>query len=141
MARRRVSKRNKNNRKKSDVFSRVGAAWENETRDGDAMINVRVSIEEFLDYLDEIKLDDLPDEDTKLSFVLLENTKYPGKGKPDFVMYGSDPVLPEGETEEKEEEEKPRRRRGKKTEKPEKKSRRSKREEPEDDDDPDLDLD
>jgi len=124
-------------RKQSDIFTRIGAAWENETRSGDALIGVRIDIESFLDWLDEIKLDKLPDEGTKIKIVLLENTKYPGKGQPDFAVFGSDAIL---DTEdEPEEEEKPRRGK-KKAAKPKKRSRK-KEEEPEEEEGEELDLD
>jgi len=125
-------------RKQSDIFTRIGAAWENETRSGDALIGVRIDIESFLDWLDEIKLDKLPDEGTKIKLVLLENTKYPGKGQPDFAVFGSDVILEDGEA--SEEEEKPRRGK-KKVAKPAKKRGRKKEEEPEEEEGEELDLD
>lgn len=131
-------RRGKSKRKQSEVFTRIGAAWENETKSGDALIGLRLDIEDLLDYLDEIKFDDLPDEGTKIAVVLLENTKYPGKGKPDFVAYGTDPVLDK-------EDEKPnrrkKRRRDEEDEKPKRKKRSRKSKDADDDDDLDLDLD
>lgn len=135
----RASKRKSGGRRKqSDIFTRIGAAWENETKSGDALIGVRIDIESFLDWLDEIKFEQLPDEGTKIKIVLLENTKYPGKGQPDFAVFGSDVILEEANG--KEEEEKPRR--GKKKVAPKKKARgRKEVEEPEEEEEgEDLNL-
>lgn len=146
MAYSRRRKKKSSKKSQSDVFQGMGAAWENETKSGDALISLKVDIEDFLDWLDAIKLDKLPDEETKLSIILLEQTKSKKRGAPDFVVYGLDPVLPEGE-EEEEEEEKPRRRKKAKREEPEeeeedekpkKKKRRKKKVE---EDEKELDLD
>jgi len=130
----------------SKVFQGMGAAWENETKNGDVLISLKVDIEDFFDWLDAIKLEDLPDEETKLSIILLEQTKSKKRGAPDFVVYGLDPVLPEGE-EEEEEDEKPRRRKKRKRdddededEKPKKKKKKRKKK-VEEDDEKELDLD
>jgi len=142
------SRRKKKSSKKSQskVFQGMGAAWENETKSGDALISLKVDIEDFFDWLDAIKIEDLPDEETKLSIILLEQTKSKKRGAPDFVVYGLDPVLPEGE--EEEEDEKPRRRKKRKRdddededEKPKKKKKRKKKVEEDDEKELDLDFD
>jgi len=144
------SRRKKKSSKKSQskVFQGMGAAWENETKSGDVLISLKVDIEDFFDWLDAIKIEDLPDEETKLSIILLEQTKSKKRGAPDFVVYGLDPVLPEGE--EEEEEEKPRRRKKKKVrdeeedeadEKPKRKKKRAKKEVEDDEKELDLDFD
>jgi hypothetical protein len=145
MAYSRRRKKKSSKKSQSEVFQGMGAAWENETKSGDALISLKVDIEDFLDWLDAIKLDKLPEEETKLSIILLEQTKSKKRGAPDFVVYGLDPVLPEGEEPEEEEEEKPRRRKKKKRDemdeedepKPKKKRRAKKSEE----DEKELDLD
>lgn len=120
MAYSRRKKKSSRKNKKSEIFQNIGAAWENETKNGDVLISLKIDIEDFLDWLDLMKLDKLPDEETKLSIILLEQTKSKKRGAPDFVAYGLDPTLPEGE--EEEEEEKPKRR---------KKKKKVRREEPE----------
>jgi len=146
MARGRRSNRKSRKSNQSKVFQGMGAAWENETKNGDALISLKVDIEDFLDWLDAIKLDKLPDEETKLSIILLEQTKSKKRGAPDFVVYGLDPVLPEGE--EEEEDEKPKRRRSRKArdEEPEEEEEKPKRRKKKaakkvEDDEKELDLD
>jgi len=134
------SRRKKKSSKKSQskVFQGMGAAWENETKSGDVLISLKVDIEDFFDWLDAIKIEDLPDEETKLSIILLEQTKSKKRGAPDFVVYGLDPVLPEGE--EEEEDEKPRRRKKRKRDDDEDEDEKPKRRKKKrDDDDEDED--
>lgn len=121
---------------RSEIFQGMGAGWENKTKSGELLISLRLDIEDFLDWLDAVKLDKLPDEETKLSVILMEQTKSKKRGAPDYVVYGLDPILPEGE----EEEEKPRRRRSQREEEPEEdekpKRRRKKPVEEEEEEDP-----
>lgn len=123
---------------RSEIFQGMGAGWENKTKSGELLISLRLDIEDFLDWLDAVKLDKLPDEETKLSVILMEQTKSKKRGAPDYVIYGLDPILPEGE--EDEPEEKPRRRRSQREEEPEEdekpKRRRKKPVEEEEEEDP-----
>lgn len=135
MARGRSSRTSKKSGR-SKIFQGMGAGWENKTKSGELLISLRLDIEDFLDWVDAIKLDKLPDEETKLSVILMEQTKSKKRGAPDYVIYGLDPILPEGE----EEEEKPRRRRSQREEEPEEdekpKRRRKKPVEEEEEEDP-----
>ena len=123
MARGRSSRTSKKSGR-SKIFQGMGAGWENKTKSGELLISLRLDIEDFLDWLDAVKLDKLPDEETKLSVILMEQTKSKKRGAPDYVIYGLDPILPEGE---EEEDEKPRRRKSRREEEPEEEDEKPKR--------------